>query len=78
MNVMWQPGWEGDLGENGHVYVWLRPFVCSPEIITTLLADNREGVTRRFMDIKSPHALFVFPVLVKNFPRNDMDQVKEC
>jgi len=24
LNVMWQPGWEGSLGDNG--YVWLRPF----------------------------------------------------
>ena len=21
-NVMWQPGWEGSLGENGYVYVY--------------------------------------------------------
>ena len=60
MNVMWQRGWEGDLGENGHVYVWLRPFGCSPEIITTLLVDNREGVTRRFMEIKSPQPFLCF------------------
>ena len=26
LNVMWQPGWEGGLGENGYVYVWLNPF----------------------------------------------------
>ena len=28
LNIMWQPGWEGSLGENGHVYVyvWLSPF----------------------------------------------------
>ena len=28
LNVMWQPGWEGSLGENGYmyVYVWLSPF----------------------------------------------------
>ena len=65
---MWQPGWEGDLGENGHVYVWLRSFSCSPEIITILLVDNREGVTRRFMEIKSPHALFVFLFFGKELP----------
>ena len=21
LNVMWQPGWEGSLGENGYVYM---------------------------------------------------------
>ena len=26
LSVMWQPGWEGSLGENGHVFVWLSPF----------------------------------------------------
>ena len=25
LNVMWQPGWEGNLGENGYVYVRLSP-----------------------------------------------------
>ena len=22
LNVMWQPGWEGNLGENGYVYMY--------------------------------------------------------
>ena len=22
LNVMWQPGWEGSLGENGYVYMY--------------------------------------------------------
>ena len=22
LNVMWQPGWEGSLGENGYMYVY--------------------------------------------------------
>ena len=22
VNVMWQPGWEGSLEENGHIYVY--------------------------------------------------------
>ena len=33
---MWQPGWEGSLGESGYVYVWLSPFSLL-ESITTLL-----------------------------------------
>ena len=30
---MWQPGWEGSLGENGYTHV----YGCPPEHITTLL-----------------------------------------
>ena len=22
LNVMWQPGWEGSLGENGYMYIY--------------------------------------------------------
>ena len=41
LNVMWQSGWEEMLGENGYmyIYVWLNPFPCSPETITTLLIN---------------------------------------
>ena len=27
LNVMWQPGWQESLGENGYVCVWLSSFV---------------------------------------------------
>ena len=41
LNVMWQTGWEGVLGENGYMcaYGWLSPCPCSPETITTLLIN---------------------------------------
>ena len=26
LNVTWQPGWEGRMGENGYIYIWLSPF----------------------------------------------------
>ena len=37
LNVMWQPGWEGSLGENGCMFMYGRVACCSPESITTLL-----------------------------------------
>ena len=35
LNVMWQPGWERSLGENG--YMMAESLHCSPETITILL-----------------------------------------
>ena len=41
LNVMWQPGWEGSLGENEYMHMYGRVpffFFCRlPETITTLL-----------------------------------------
>ena len=40
LHVMWQPGWEGSLGENGYMYTCIRvaeSLCCLPETITTLL-----------------------------------------
>ena len=45
LNVMWQPGWEGSLGENGYmyicvciyIYICLVEFFCSPPETTTTL-----------------------------------------
>ena len=36
LSVMWQPGWEQSLGENGYMYM-CESFSCSAETITTLL-----------------------------------------
>ena len=36
LNVMWQPGWEGSLGENGYMYM-TESLCCSPESVTTLV-----------------------------------------
>ena len=35
LSVMWKPGWEGSLGENGYMHMSL---CCPPESITTLIA----------------------------------------
>ena len=37
LSVMWQPGWEGSLGENGSCIHMAESLLCSPETITTLL-----------------------------------------
>ena len=44
LNVMWQPGWEGSLGESGYVdrytCICMAEFpCCPPETITTLLTS---------------------------------------
>ena len=36
-NVMWQPGWEGSLGENGYCICMAESLCHPPEMITTLL-----------------------------------------
>ena len=28
LNVMWQPGWEGSLGENGYRYTYMAESLC--------------------------------------------------
>ena len=38
-NVMWQPGWEGSLGRMDTCIRMAESLRCSPETITTLLAD---------------------------------------
>ena len=38
LSAMWQPGWEGSLGENGHVYMYMAESLhYSPETTATLL-----------------------------------------
>ena len=35
---MWQPGWEGRLGENGQVNVWLSPFAVHLKLSQVLIS----------------------------------------
>ena len=37
---MWQPGWEGSLGENGYIICMAESLCCSPVIITFLLGST--------------------------------------
>ena len=44
LSVMWWPGWEGSLGENGDIYIYTHMYIymaeslfCPLETITTLL-----------------------------------------
>ena len=34
---MWQPGWEGSLGENAYMNMYAESLCCASEAITTLL-----------------------------------------
>ena len=37
LNGMWQPEWEGSLGENGSMHMEAESLCCPPKTITTLL-----------------------------------------
>ena len=38
LNVTWQSGWEGNLGENGYTCMYMaKSLYCPPKTITTLL-----------------------------------------
>ena len=38
LSVTWWPGWEGSLGENGYVCIYMaESLFCPPETVTTLL-----------------------------------------
>ena len=37
LNVMWQPGWKGSLGENRTRLCMAESVCCPPEIITSLI-----------------------------------------
>ena len=38
LNIMWQPRWEGSLGENGYMYMYGWVPCCSPKTITLLIS----------------------------------------
>ena len=50
LNVMWQPGWQGNLGEHG--YHTAESLHCSHETITTLLISYTLLQNRKFNKIK--------------------------
>ena len=41
LSVLWQPGWEGSLGENGHMYIWLSPFAVHLKLTTLLILQYK-------------------------------------
>ena len=46
---MWQPAWEGSLGENGYMDIYMaESFHCSPEVITTLLIGYTSMENKKF------------------------------
>ena len=40
LHVMWQPGWEGSLGDNGYCIFMAESLHCSLETITTLFVNR--------------------------------------
>ena len=49
LSVMWQPAWEGGLGENGYMDIYMaESFHCSPEVITTLLIGYTSMENKKF------------------------------
>ena len=44
-NVIWQPGWEGSLGENGYMYVYGR--------VSSLFTWNYLNMVNELYEIKS-------------------------
>ena len=50
LNVVWQPGWEGSLGENGYMYVYgCEILCCPPETITSLLMAILQNKIKSFL-----------------------------
>ena len=47
-NVMWQPGWEGSLRENGYMHTNAGSLCCPLEIITTLLICYTPILNKKF------------------------------
>ena len=48
LNVMWLPGWEGSLGENGYMHM----YDCSPETVITLLISYIWLQNKKFKEKK--------------------------
>ena len=48
-NVMWQPGWEGSLGENGYLCMYGWSFPYSPDTMTTLLIGYSPIQNKKFI-----------------------------
>ena len=49
LNVIWQPGGDGSLGEKGYMYICVaESLCCSPEIITTLLIGYTPMQNKKF------------------------------
>ena len=63
LNVMWQPGWEGVLEENGYTHIWLSPF--SPETVTILLITLTPWVARSQTRLSDFTFTFYFHALEK-------------
>ena len=51
-HVMWQPGWEGSLGEDGYMYIHTaESLCCTPETTTALLTGYTLIKNKKFKKI---------------------------
>ena len=49
LNIIWQPGWEGSLRENGYIYVCVaESLCCPPETMTILLISYTAKQNEKF------------------------------
>ena len=48
LNVMWQPGCEGRMGENGYMYIIVESFCYLSETITTFLISYTPISNKKF------------------------------
>ena len=61
LNVIWQPGWEGSLGENGYMHMY-ESLCCSPDTVTTSFMRYNPLQTKKLKKKKKkrspPHGKF--------------------
>ena len=68
LSVMWQPGWEGSLGDNGYMHM----YDCSLETITTLLISYNPIQNKKFKK-KSIFPLAVTKMVLNHNPGRETE-----
>ena len=65
LSVTWQPGWEGSLGENGYLYMYMAESLhCSPQLSQHCLSAIFQYKIKSLKYIYSN--LLIFIVIVSN------------
>ena len=71
LDVMWQPGWEGSLGENGYMYIHVYPkaesLCCSPETITAFLIGYTPKLNKKFFQKKKLSVIWMRGFIALSF-----------
>ena len=66
---MWQPGWEGSLGENGYMFMYGWVLCCPPEATTTLLIGYTPIKNKKLKKKQGRGWLFILPSQLKLSPQ---------